>query len=100
MALSTGNASGAHTRAHTRTHAHTRTSIACMPKEPRKRLQAGKPKEPYATHRQRRPTIVTRASASVYDVLEETLQADTRVQQAMELFDASMAVPLRHAVYR
>jgi len=36
---------------------------------------------------------------SVYDVLEETLQADTRINLAMELFDASMAIPLRHAIY-
>jgi len=38
---------------------------------------------------------------SVYDVLDETIQADERVMRhAMDLFDASIAIPVRHPVYK
>jgi len=37
---------------------------------------------------------------SVYDVLDETLQADPRISLAMEMFDASIALPVLHPVYK
>jgi hypothetical protein len=40
-----------------------------------------------------------RQDLSVYDVLDETLQADARTAIAMELFDASLALPIHHASY-
>jgi hypothetical protein len=38
---------------------------------------------------------------TVYDMLDETIQADLRVTEyAMDMFDASIAIPARHPVYK